>query len=218
MPSWIVQIVTEVPIISCCMPFLAYRYKMRAKGLNHYPYRLYSRNGIKQDRIEIEVTICILSVRVSETQVEWIDNALRAKVYMETILGSASHTFRLYLALIGLWISPGRGDAWWLDTVYQFSTHPRFSEWLQIRILGKVCHSVGSYHQFCGLCQVLWSSKSFLEAGLWRNRKVGVQTLRPRALYWIYAWIVDRPHLKYFYNVMNINYLDTISFYNEYLS
>ena len=173
---------------------------------------------MKQDRIDIEVTIFILSVSVSQTQVEWIDNALKAEVYTETNLGSASHTFRLYLALIGLWISPGRGDAWWLDYVYQFLTRPRFSEWLHIRILGKVCHSVGSYHQFCGLCQVLWSSKSFLEAGLWRNRKVGVQKLRPRALYWIYAWIVDRPHLKYFYNVMNIDYLVTISFYDESIS
>ena len=29
----------------------------------------------------------------------------------------------------------------------------------QIKILGKVCHSMGSYHQVCGLCQILWSSK-----------------------------------------------------------
>ena len=141
---------------------------MRAEGPNHYPYRLYSRNGIKQDRIDTEVTICILSVRVSETQVEWIDNDLGTKFYTETILGSASNTFRSYLALIGQQISQGHSGARQHDYVYQFLARPRFSEWVgglrpQIRILGKVCHSVGSYHQVCGLCQVLWSMSGIVE-------------------------------------------------------
>ena len=35
-----VQIVTEVSILSCFMPFLAYRDKMRAEDPNHYPYIL----------------------------------------------------------------------------------------------------------------------------------------------------------------------------------
>ena len=35
-----IQIVTKVSILSCFMPFLAYRDKMRAEGPNHYPYIL----------------------------------------------------------------------------------------------------------------------------------------------------------------------------------
>ena len=42
------QIVTEVSILSCFMPILAYRDKMRAEGPNHYPYIL----GMAQNRIE----------------------------------------------------------------------------------------------------------------------------------------------------------------------
>ena len=41
------------------MPFLAYRDKMRAEGPNHYPYILGM--ALIQDRIDTEVTICILS-------------------------------------------------------------------------------------------------------------------------------------------------------------
>ena len=42
------QIMTSVYILSCFMPFLAYRDKKRA-------------NGIKQDRIDTEVIICFIS-------------------------------------------------------------------------------------------------------------------------------------------------------------
>ena len=87
------------------------------------------------------------------------------KVYTETILGSASYTFSSYLALISLRISPGHGGARRRDYVYQFLACPQVvgvgvaGLWPQIKILGKVCHSVGSYHQVCDLCQVLWLNK-----------------------------------------------------------
>ena len=54
-----VQIVTEVSILSCINDLLAYRDKMRAEGPNHYPYIIGM--ALIQDRIDTEVTICILS-------------------------------------------------------------------------------------------------------------------------------------------------------------
>ena len=61
------------------MPFLAYRDKMRAEGPNHFLYILGM--ALMQNRIDTEVTICILSqswylnvsVGVSETLVEYMD-------------------------------------------------------------------------------------------------------------------------------------------------
>ena len=44
---------------------------------------------------------------------------------METILGSASHTFRSYFSLIGLQISPGCGGTRRHDYVYQFLACPQ---------------------------------------------------------------------------------------------
>ena len=54
-----IQIMTKVYILSCFMPFLAYRDKKRANG--PISLSLYSRNGIKQDRIYTEVIICFIS-------------------------------------------------------------------------------------------------------------------------------------------------------------
>ena len=53
------QIMTKVYILSCFMPFLAYRDKKRANG--PISLSLYPRNGIKQDRIDTEVIICFIS-------------------------------------------------------------------------------------------------------------------------------------------------------------
>ena len=54
-----IQIMTKVYILSCFMPFLAYSDKKRANG--PISLSLYSRNGIKQDRIYTEVIICFIS-------------------------------------------------------------------------------------------------------------------------------------------------------------
>ena len=54
-----IQIMTKVYILSCFMPFLAYRNKKRANG--PISLFLYFRNGIKQDRIYTEVIICFIS-------------------------------------------------------------------------------------------------------------------------------------------------------------
>ena len=56
---YIIQIMTKVYILSCFMPFLAYRNKKRANG--PISLFLYFRNGIKQDRIYTEVIICFIS-------------------------------------------------------------------------------------------------------------------------------------------------------------
>ena len=49
---------TKVYILSCFMPFLAYRNKKRANG--PISLFLYFRNGIKQDRIDTKVIICFI--------------------------------------------------------------------------------------------------------------------------------------------------------------
>ena len=54
-----IQIMTNVYILSCFMPFLPYRNKKRANG--PISLFLYFRNGIKQDRIYTEVIICFIS-------------------------------------------------------------------------------------------------------------------------------------------------------------
>ena len=41
------------------MPFLIYRDKMKAEGLNHYPYILGM--ALNQYRIDTEVSICFIS-------------------------------------------------------------------------------------------------------------------------------------------------------------
>ena len=51
----IMQIMTKVYILSCFMPFLAYRDKKRANGT--ISLSLYPRKAIKQDKIDTEVII-----------------------------------------------------------------------------------------------------------------------------------------------------------------
>ena len=68
------QIMTKVYILSCCMPFLAYRDKKRANG--RISLSLYPRNGINKDRIDTEVIICIISLSGHQNIliIRWLQN------------------------------------------------------------------------------------------------------------------------------------------------
>ena len=63
------QIRTKVYMLSCFMPFLAYRDKKRANG--PISLSLYPRNGIKQDRIDTEVIICFISTKLAPKDINY---------------------------------------------------------------------------------------------------------------------------------------------------
>ena len=83
---------TSVSILSCFMPFLAYRDKKRANG--PISLSLYPRNGIKQDRINTEVIICFISQKKPSKDINYmVANWKRVLVKNIDLLGCQYELF-----------------------------------------------------------------------------------------------------------------------------